>query len=129
MQNRIVTPKVGFKNGDGKISERVCFPMREISASEESEFWASLAAIADKPKNEKAALTFDLMIDFIANCTEEMPFVRTSKDGKDIDKPLKGIDPASAVRDYFKERTARKDRMVNSLINAYSNELAANVVF
>lgn len=132
MQSRTITPKVGFRNEDGKITERVCFPMREVSAAEESEFWSGLAAIADADKDAKTALQFDLMVETIAGWAAEIPYIEFAGDvQKDTVKVSlnDGDTPADAVREYFKDRTMRQERMVNAIITFQSNAQAADVVF
>lgn len=130
MKSRIITPKVGFRDEHGKITERVCFPMREVSAAEESEFWSGLAAISDADKDTKTALQFDLMVETIAGWIAEMPYTEyvDITDG-DLSRDLSGDGPANAVREYFKDRTMRQERMVNAIITFHSNAQAADVVF
>jgi len=130
MKSRIITPKAGFMNDDGIVSERICFPMRSISLLENTEFWAKFADIADTlSKEEKAKAEFDILVDALASWTVEMPFIRTYKGDMVSDELLVGETPANAVRKYFKECTPDLEKIANAVINAYNNRNGADVVF
>jgi hypothetical protein len=133
MKSRIITPKAGFVNDDGLITERICFPMRSISLLENTEFWARFAEIADTlSKEERARTDFDILVDGLASWTVEMPFVRTFSKvdpTKYTDTLIEADSPSAAVREYFKEFNVETEKIINAVINAYTNRNSADVVF
>jgi hypothetical protein len=133
MKQQIITPKVGIKDETGSIKERVCFPMKWVSAAEEGELWQQLSECDQKADNV-TDLKFAVMLEFLAAWTVEMPFIRVIKRGtggkeEHIDTPLAGENPAEAVREFFKVKTIEQDRMINGVINSYLTRIAPDVVF
>lgn len=128
----IITPKVGFKNESGIVTERVCFPLQEISAEQELDFLVSVGSLKDKDAKEQIELGYQMYVKALSDWVVEVPYIVTLNKEGDIESKAyldSGDDPKIAIETYFAEPTMRKNRILNSAINSFLGQISADVVF
>lgn len=126
----IITPKVGFKNESGIVTERVCFPLQEISAEQELDFLVSVGSLKDKDAKEQIELGYQMYVKALSDWIAEPPYTLTvNADGKEDKVFLPAESPQEAVETFFAEPTMRKNRILNSAINSFLGQISADVVF
>jgi hypothetical protein len=116
--------KISFKIGHPRGNEAITFHLRMISVAEDSKFLQKFIDLADD--DAKTDKEYQIYVDALADWAVEMP-MRSNGDGKD--KPLGKSDPQVAIKEYFAQRTPKKEWVADYAIRAFRSQLQPDVSF
>lgn len=125
------TYKIGASYGD----EEVVFELRSITVAEENRYTARYAEMSDSDSEEKKAeQEYAILVDAIAEWSNGWPRVGSKGNTKvaiedAVATESKPATPADAVRAYFAERDAEKERIAQSIVMGFRRRLQPTVVF
>lgn len=124
MNSEKISLSVGFK------SEKPIFHLRMISVTEEQEYLQRFSDIADNDV-EKADKTYQILVDGLKSFASDFPQKTEIVEGKETKVLLveKASSPSDAIAKYFEEKSVVKERIANTAILAFRNQMQPDVSF
>lgn len=117
-----------IKIGCGYNENVTTFSLRAISLAEERKFNARFAEISKTgDETEKERLEYEALVDAVASWSAEP--LKIKIDGKEALLFSNEVNAADSIREFFKERDADKERLINKLVLNFQSKLQPDVVF